>query len=66
MKTQIKIILISPLDKSALAVIRGICACPFSTTICLDISKDCLRKIVNIFFAIILSICFGCSKEPSH
>ena len=24
------------------------------------------RKIVNIFLSIIFSICFGCSKEPSH
>ena len=24
------------------------------------------RKIVNIFLRIICSICFGCSKEPSH
>ena len=24
------------------------------------------RKIVNIFLPIILNICFGCSKEPSH
>ena len=23
-------------------------------------------KIVNIFLPIILSICFGCLKEPSH
>ena len=23
-------------------------------------------KIVNIFLPIIFSICFGCSKEPSH
>ena len=25
-----------------------------------------LNKIVNIFLSIILSICFECSKEPSH
>ena len=25
-----------------------------------------LRKIVIIFLSISLSICFGCSKEPSH
>ena len=24
------------------------------------------RKSVNIFLTIIFSICFGCSKEPSH
>ena len=24
------------------------------------------RKIVNIFLPIIFSLCFGCSKEPSH
>ena len=24
------------------------------------------RKIVNIFLPIIISICFGCSKEPYH
>ena len=24
------------------------------------------RKIVNIFLPINLSMCFGCSKEPSH
>ena len=24
------------------------------------------RKILNIFLPIIFSICFGCSKEPSH
>ena len=24
------------------------------------------RKIVNIFLPIFFSICFGCSKEPSH
>ena len=24
------------------------------------------RKIVNIFLSISFSICFGCSKEPSH
>ena len=30
------------------------------------ISKIFQRKIVNIFLPIIFSICFGCSKEPSH
>ena len=28
--------------------------------------KNFLPKIVNIFLPIIFSICFGCSKEPSH
>ena len=30
------------------------------------INKNFQRKIVNIFLPIIFSICFGCSKEPSH
>ena len=29
-------------------------------------TKNFQRKIVNIFLPIILSICSGCSKEPSH
>ena len=29
-----------------------------------QINKKFQRKIVNIFLPIILSICFGCSKEP--
>ena len=29
-------------------------------------NKKNQRKIVNIFLPIIFSICFGCSKEPSH
>ena len=28
--------------------------------------QQTLRKIVNIFLPITLSICFGCSKEASH
>ena len=28
--------------------------------------QNFLRKIVNIFLRLIFSICFGCSKEPSH
>ena len=24
------------------------------------------RKVVNIFLPIVFSLCFGCSKEPSH
>ena len=28
--------------------------------------KNFQHKIVNIFLPIMLSICFGCSKEPSH
>ena len=31
-----------------------------------EISKTFLHKIVNIFLSIIFSVCFGCSKEPSH
>ena len=31
-----------------------------------QLSKIFECKIVNIFLPIILSICFGCSKEPSH
>ena len=45
--------------------------------VCLFVSMPCIpvtsldrqknqRKIVNIFLAITFSICFGCSKEPSH
>ena len=30
------------------------------------INKKFQRKIVNIFLPIMFSICFGCSKEPSH
>ena len=30
------------------------------------INKSFQHKIVNMFFPIIFSICFGCSKEPSH
>ena len=30
------------------------------------INKNVQRKIVNIFLHIIFSICFMCSKEPSH
>ena len=29
-------------------------------------NKKIQHKIVNIFLSIIFSICFGCSKEPSH
>ena len=29
-------------------------------------NKKIQHKIVNIFLPIIFSICFGCSKEPSH
>ena len=29
-------------------------------------AKKNQRKIVNIFLSIIFSICFKCSKEPSH
>ena len=29
-------------------------------------NKNFQRKIVNIFLLISFSICFGCSKEPSH
>ena len=29
-------------------------------------NKTFQSKIVNIFLPIIFSICFGCSKEPSH
>ena len=31
----------------------------------LDSQKN-QRKIVNIFLPISFSLCFGCSKEPSH
>ena len=31
-----------------------------------SINKTFQRKNVNIFWPIIFSICFGCSKEPSH
>ena len=31
-----------------------------------QMNKNFQRKIVNIFLPIIFSICFGCSKEPSH
>ena len=31
-----------------------------------QINKDFQRKIVNIVLPINFSICFGCSKEPSH
>ena len=30
------------------------------------INKKIQRKIVNTFLPIIFSVCFGCSKEPSH
>ena len=30
------------------------------------VNKKIQRKILNIFLPIIFSICFGCSKEPSH
>ena len=30
------------------------------------INKNFQRNIANIFLPIIFSICFGCSKEPSH
>ena len=30
------------------------------------ISKSFRHTIVNIFLPISLTICFGCSKEPSH
>ena len=30
------------------------------------VNKNFQRKTVNIFIPIIFSICFGCSKEPSH
>ena len=29
-------------------------------------NKNFQRKNVNIFLAVIFSICFGCLKEPSH
>ena len=29
-------------------------------------NRNFQHKIVNIFLPIILRICFGCSKEPSH
>ena len=29
-------------------------------------NKNVQHKIVNTFTPITLSICFGCSKEPSH
>ena len=29
-------------------------------------NKNFQRKVVNIFYPIRLSICFGCSKEPFH
>ena len=32
----------------------------------IGLNKKFQRKIVNIFLPIIFSICFGCSKEPSH
>ena len=32
----------------------------------IKINKITQRKIVNIFLPILFSICFGCSKEPSH
>ena len=35
----------------------------FELSICLTSVQ---RKIVIIFLPIIFSICFGCSKEPSH
>ena len=31
-----------------------------------QINKKFQCKIVNIFLPIFFSICFGCSKEPSH
>ena len=31
-----------------------------------EINKKNQLKIVNISLPIIFSICFGCSKEPSH
>ena len=31
-----------------------------------SINKNVQQKIVNIFLPINLSICVGCSKEPSH
>ena len=38
---------------------------PFGEYTGLD-KQNFQRKIVNIFLPIIFSICFGCSKEPSH
>ena len=31
-----------------------------------EMNKIFHRKIVHIFLPILFSICFGCSKEPSH
>ena len=42
--------------------------CCFYSIRLLDMTqvKKLQRKIVNIFLPIIISICLGCSKEPSH
>ena len=37
-----------------------------NSQVSIDIQKKNQRKIANIFLAIIFSICFGCSKEPSQ
>ena len=44
------------------------CRGPYVTDACtmVWINKKNQRKIVNVFLPKIFSICFGCSKEPSH
>ena len=39
---------------------------PSIQTLYLGLDKQNQQKIVNIFLAISISICFGCSKAPSH
>ena len=51
-----------PLLLAHVISIKVLCAALYT---CLDKQK-CQRKIVNVFWPIIFSICFGCSKELSH
>ena len=47
-------------------VILPVYAATFYKYLCGDTGKNFSVKIVNIFLPINFSICFGCSKEPSH
>ena len=44
--------------------INGNTAAEINSQVLIDTNFQ--RKIVNIFLAITLSICFGCSKQMSH
>ena len=52
---------------SANSLIKVLIQCILISTALTGLDKQkFLRKIMNIFLPIIFSICFGCSKEPSH